>query len=190
MADDSRLRRRRSPKESKFFCCLADGSDAFQWPRPNREPKRRSEKQASECSVSSRQRIPMVKGNKNASDDSANIATTFVLTGAVAGLFGAGVGIFAESSEAVLDSLANHGRCACRSGPLERVLSDTCFSDRRLGLPFGLGYWRHQDHPLSGKRLPVLLGFLCGRHEPACHQPPRPRSYWDGSSWPYLHFFW
>ncbi len=87
-------------------------------------------------------------------------ATTLVLTGSVIGLFGAGLGIFSEPSEPIMMPWPTMGDAMVGLDPLSAFFLVPVFLIGGLGSLFGMGYWKHEDHPLSGKRLQFFWGLL------------------------------
>lgn len=88
------------------------------------------------------------------------MATSIVMAGAVVGLLGSGMGMFSEVSEAVLIPWPTMGDALVGLDPLSAFFLIPVFLIGGLGSLFGLGYWKHEDHPRSGKRLQFFWGFL------------------------------
>lgn len=88
------------------------------------------------------------------------LATVLVMTGAVVGLLGSGLGMFLESSEMRWVPWPTMGDALVGLDPLSAFFLMPVFLIGGLGSLFGLGYWKHQDHPRSGKRLQLFWGLL------------------------------
>lgn len=87
-------------------------------------------------------------------------STIFVTLGAISGLFGSSVGLFSEPSESLVFPWPNFGNAVVALDPLSAFFLVPVFLIGGLGSLYGLGYWKHEEHPQNGQKLQLFWGLL------------------------------
>jgi hydrogenase-4 component B len=91
------------------------------------------------------------------------LTTALLLLGSGLGLAGAALALAEPTAPALAVPWSlPWGRFAVALDPLSVVFLFPVFIIPALGSLYGLGYWKHADHPGNGRRLGVFFGLLAG----------------------------